>query len=350
MERKQKDKRKVLLVLPLLVLPFMALAFYAMGGGTGTNRIENSNSNGINASLPDASFKKEDPKDKMGIYDMAGKDTSKSENSIQNLADRLGFNSSGETQTKEINLKLEALNKEINRPVTNGTKDSYGSTNSQTQSIKGDVDRLEMLMKSMQSDKGSDPEMEQLNKTLQSIMDIQHPERVREKYINQVGDSPDSLFKAIPAIIVDNRKAVQGATIKLRLLDSVKLNGQIIPKGQFIFGICNIANQRLLLDVKTIRLGNRIVPVDLSVYSLDGIRGIEAPEALLTDAINGGSDDAVRNIQLMGLDQSMGVQIAGAGIEATKNLFSKKVRRIKVKLKANHPILLRNNKPNQSIN
>ncbi|MCY1532126.1 hypothetical protein D9M68_673770 [compost metagenome] len=142
---------------------------------------------------------------------------------------------------------------------------------------------------------------------------------------------------------------VQGSTIKLRLLDSVKLNGQIIPKGQSIYGICNIANQRLLLDVKTIRLGNRIVPVDLSVYSLDGIRGIEAPEALLTDAINGGSDDAVRNIQLLGLDQSMGAQLAGAGIEATKNLFSKKVKRIKVKLKAEYPILLRNNKPNQSI-
>lgn len=342
MERKQKDKRKVLLLLPLLVLPFMALAFYALDGGKGSGQSQLRANGGINTSLPNASFKKEDPKDKMGIYDLTKSDTGSSENGIENLASRFGFDQKEDLQTEQINQKLEALNREISKPAPK-VNTASSPTNQQANGMKNDVDRLEMLMKSMQSEKSSDPEMEQLNTMLQSIMDIQHPERVREKYINQVADSPDSLFRAIPAVIVDNQRVVQGATIKLRMLDSVKLNGQLFPKGQLIYGICNIANQRLLLDVKTIRLGNRIVPVDLSVYSLDGIRGIEAPEALLTDAINGGSDDAVRNIQLLGLDQSMGAQLAGAGIEATKNLFSKKVRRIKVKLKANHPILLRNN-------
>jgi hypothetical protein len=346
MERKQKDKRKALLALPLLLIPFMALAFYAMGGGTGNNQLVLANK-GINATLPDAAFKTEDPTDKLGVYNLKGKDTST--NQIADVVDRLGFSTDQDQQTDQIKQKLQELDKEINRPAENSIKTGSNRTNSQSESMKGDVERLEMLMKSMQSGKGSDPEMEQLNAMLQSIMDIQHPERVREKYINQIIDSPDSLFKAIPAIVVDNQRVVQGTTIKLQLLDSVKLNGQVIPKGQLIYGICNIANQRLLLDVKTIRLGNRIVPVDLTIYSLDGIRGIEAPEALLTDAINGGSDDAVRNLQFMTLDQSMGAQIAGAGIETAKNLFSKKVRRIKVKLKANHPILLRNNKPNQSI-
>lgn len=346
MERKQKDKRKVLLVLPLLVLPFMALAFYSLGGGNGSTQ-PISASKGINATLPDAAFKTDDPTDKLGIYNLKGNDTA--ENDIAGVANRLGFNLTGDdTQTEQINQKLEALNQEISKPPTKIIKNT-NTAGQQSSGMKNDVERLEMLMRSMQSGKSSDPEMEQLSTMLQSIMDIQHPERVREKYLKQIVDSPDSLFKAIPAIVVDNQKVVQGTTIKLRLLDSVKLNGQVIPKGHLIYGICNIANQRLLLDVKTIRLGNRIVPVDLSVYSLDGIRGIEAPEALLTDAINGGSDDAVRNLQFMTLDQSMGAQIAGAGIETAKNLFSKKVKRIKVKLKANHPILLRNNKPNQSI-
>ncbi len=346
MERKEKDKRKVLLVIPLLILPFLALAFYAMGGGTG-NIPSVTASKGINSSLPNATFKSVDPSDKLSIYNLKRNDTA--ENDIAGVANRLGFNPTNEdSQTDQISQKLEALNREISKPSTKSTNTS-GTASQHSNGMKNDVDRLEMLMRSMQSGKGSDPEMDQLNSVLQSIMDVQHPERVREKYINQVADSPDSLFKAIPAIVVDNQRVVQGSTIKLRLLDSVKLNGQMIPKGQLIYGLCNIANQRLLLDVKTIRLGNRIVPVDLSVYSLDGIRGIEAPEALLTDAINGGSDDAVRNIQLLGLDQSMGAQIAGAGIETAKNLFSKKVKRIKVKLKANHPILLRNNKPNQSI-
>jgi hypothetical protein len=55
------------------------------------------------------------------------------------------------------------------------------------------------------------------------------------------------------------------------------------------------------------------------------------------------ADNALQNMQFMGMDQSLGVQAAGAGIDAAKSLFSKKVRRIKVKLKGGYPLLLRDN-------
>lgn len=144
---------------------------------------------------------------------------------------------------------------------------------------------------------------------------------------------------------MDNQKAIQGATIKLRLQDSLVINGQVIPKGHDIFGICRITNQRLLLDIKNIRLGTSIIPVDLSIYSLDGMPGVYAPEAELADAAGSGADDAVRSIGMSGMDQTIATQVAGAGIDAAKSLFSKKIKRIKVKLEAGHPVLLRNNKP-----
>lgn len=64
----------------------------------------------------------------------------------------------------------------------------------------------------------------------------------------------------------------------LRLLDSIVLNGQTIPKGHLIYGICDLVNQRLILDIKNIRIGNSIVPVDLSVFDMDGMKGINVPE------------------------------------------------------------------------
>ncbi len=343
--KKRFEKRKVLLLVPLFVIPFLALAFYAMGGGKG---LPDENpalaGRGINTELPDASFKNEEAKDKFGLYEQAGRDSLGAGNGIKAVADRLGFGQENR-QTEEIDRKLEALNREIGRPTEPAGHTATTPVRTPQTGMKSDVDRLEALMKTMQSGKGEDPEMAQLNGLMQNIIDLQHPELVQQRYQKQRSLSPDSQFRAIPAIIVNNQKAVQGATIKLRLQDSIRINGVSIPKGHELFGTCRITNQRLLLDIRNIRMGTSIIPVDLSVYSLDGMEGIYAPEAMLGDALGSGAENAVRGVSLIGLDGSLATQVAGAGIDAAKSLVSKKVGRIKVKLQAGRTVLLRNNKP-----
>jgi len=51
-------------------------------------------------------------------------------------------------------------------------------------------------------------------------------------------------------------------------------------------------------------------------------------------------------MELMSMDESMGAQAATAGINAAKGLFSKKIKRVKGKLKGGHQLLLRVNKNN----
>lgn len=342
----KKDKRKVLLFLPLLVVPLMALTFYAMGGGRGKIGTSKSNA-GINTSLPDASFTTDTPKTKADYYDRSSRNSA-DENDIEQLAGQLGFGADGKSgtvshdQTQKINEKLEAINREIGRPDDLPAKQAP-TVKPQSPSIKSDVDRLEALMKTMQENKSEDPEMAQLNSMMQNILDIQHPERILERQRFQQSLFPDSQFRATPAVIVATQKVVQGATVKIRLQDSLRINGMLIPKGHELFGACRITNQRLLVDIKNIRLGTSIIPVNLSVYSLDGMVGINAPEAVLTDALNGGTDNAVRSIGFGGFDNSVGMQVAGAGIDAARQLISKRVRKIKVKLKDGQKILLRDN-------
>ncbi len=341
MKAKQRDKRKILLVLPLIVLPFLALAFYAAGGGKGYRELE-SLPKGINVELPDASFKKEEPNNKLEFYQQAERDSAGNyNNAIEDVAGRLGFVTDAESSSaSQINQKLIELDREIRKPIT---PNQYEQSPRQTSSMKHDIDRMERLMAAMQENNTEDPELTQLNGMLQNILDIQHPQRVQERYNQKLAMNPDSQFKAIPATIVDNQKAVQGATIKLKLQDSILIKGYRIPKGHLLFGICRITNQRLLLNITNIRLGSSIIPVDLTVYSLDGMAGIEAPEAMLTDAVNHGASDAVRSMQFLGFNQSMEAQIAGAGIGAAKSLFNRKVKTVKVKLKSGYPVLLRNN-------
>lgn len=343
-KQKIKDKRKILLVLPLLILPFLALAFNAMGGGRGIKNPSEKNA-GINSALPNASFGKEKPTDKMGIYQESQRDSAKGGSGhLQEVASRLGFSAQQTADpTKDIDLKLEQLNAQINAPAEAKILPSSRERNIRLPGMSTDVDRLEKLMSSMQGSSSEDPEMKQLNGMLEKVLDIQHPERVRDAYIRQVNTAPEERFAAIPAEVAAKQTLIQGAVLKLVLSDTLTINGVLIPKGHEIFGLCNLTNQRLLVDIKTIRLAKNIIPVDLSIYSLDGIKGIAAPDAIVDNAISGGADDAVRSLQLLRMDQSVGVQAAGAGIDAANGLFSKKVRRVKMKVKAGFPVLLRNN-------
>lgn len=350
MGTQEKNKQKLLLALPLLVLPFLALAFYALGGGKGDVSAQEQNVKpGINTSLPDAHFKKEGPQDKLSLYEQAGRDLPNQPDSLPESIIGQGFTSATNTpdpDEQRIHEKLAQINQEINRPVQPQT--SKSQSDAPNASMSSDVDRLEQLMQSMQEENPQDPEMEQLSGMLDKILAIQNPDLVPQKTVKPISISPDSQFRAIPALIVDDQRAAQGATVKLRLQDTITLNGQLIPEGHYIFGTCRITNQRLLLDIQNIRLGTSIIPVDLSVYSLDGMVGIDAPEVLLADAAANVADNAVRSMGMYGIDQSLTAQVAGAGIDAAKDLFSKKIKRIRVKLKAGQPVLLRNNTVRQT--
>ncbi|WP_316736762.1 conjugative transposon protein TraM [Pedobacter aquatilis] len=341
MERKLKDKRIVLLVLPLIILPFLALGFYALDGGKGPGSLQVSS--GINPALPSAKFKKDDPVDKMGFYESSTKD------SLKKLGDRAFSGSPVKTTGTEVDLKSREIDdrlKRITAELENTQQDSKivkTGLSRDAGGMKGDVDRLELLMKTMQAPKGEDEELRQLTNLMEKIVQVQNPQTVKPVAGITEPANNDVLFAAIPALVLDKQVLQQGSSMQVKLLDSLNINGIIIPSGTMLFGLCQLTNQRLLLDIKTIRLDNKIIPVDLTLYGLDGIKGIFAPDAVVAGALNSGTDNAIRGMNVISMDGSMGAQVAGAGIDAAKNLFSKKVKRVKVKVKSGLPVLLRNN-------
>ncbi|MEZ2338788.1 conjugative transposon protein TraM [Mucilaginibacter sp. RCC_168] len=345
-QNKRVDKRTMFLFLLLPVLLFGALIFYALGGGKKASA-GTAATKGINTELPGAQFKKTEPTDKMDIYNRADRDSVHSgSNAIADVAGRLSFNPDNDPQTKQIQSKLAAIHQQISAPVAptiTGYAPAPQAANQQDMSK--DVARLEALMKTMQqNNSGEDPEMKQLNSMMDKILQIQDPELVKQTLKKDVPVVSDSLFKAIPAVIARDQKVSEGAVVELRLMDTITMNGQVIPKGHLIYGLASISNQRLNLEIKNIGLGTAIIPVNLTVFDkTDAMIGINAPEAELSGAVGTGSSNALQSMQFLSMDQSLGVQAAGAGIEAAKGMFSKKIRRIKVKLKTGYPLLLRDN-------
>lgn len=334
--KKVRDKRKVLLIMPLVLWPLMALAFYALGGGRASSTDGDLAARGMNLVMPDASLKSETAFDKMGVYAGAVQDTSSSDLG-GGLSSGLGFKGDQDERALEIDAKLAALNKEVNAPALPLVEVKPRVANGLGNGMKDDVERLELLMNSMKQDKQQDPEMEQMNGLLEKILEIQNPGKLQQRVVLE------SKFSAITAVVSGNQKVTQGGTVKLKLMDSVDIAGIMLPKGHLLFGSSRIVSQRLLLDIKNIRLDNQIIPVNLSVYSLDGMAGIDAPDAVFGNAVGMGAENAMGGISVYGMEGISG-QVAGAGIDAAKSLFAKKVRVVKVKLKDNLPVLLRVNK------
>lgn len=342
----------MLLVMPVFVLLFSALGFYALGGGhNGETAQTTAKNHGINTVLPSAQLQKDGAANKLTMYEQAKRDSlaAKSHSAAGAFAalgwDTAKFNKpSGSAEANEVKIqeRLAAINQQISQPPQPVKQMTALPDNKQSEQLK----QMERLLKEKQSEVNTpDPQMTQLSTMLDKIKEIQNPGLVSERLKKEIADKkPDSAFKAIPAIIDGNQKVLTGGVVKLLLADTLRINGMLLKKGQALSGSCAVTNQRLLLEIKNVRLGTSIIPVNLTVFSLDGMAGIAAPEAEIGEAAGQGANGALESMQFLSADYSLGTQAATAGISAAKNLLGKKVRRIKVKLHGGQQVLLKVNK------
>jgi conjugative transposon TraM protein len=407
-------QRKMMLVLPILVIPFITMAFWALGGGQGnTNSSLAENKQGLNLQLPDANLKDDKNADKLAFYNEADKDSLKREEHLRNdpyykdsilgsqhsilsdtgnllstSANYSGLNSSPYKQSTDANerriyQKINEINKQINQPETSAvltnTANQIPDGNEQ---FVNEVDRLQGMMQQMNDNPQSDPEMEQLNGTLEKILDIQHPDRVKEKLKEKSLKNKEQVFiiskqavknnislldtikskqhsenkfygleketnseeqNTIEAVVHQTQTLVNGAVVKMRLLNDIYLNGSLVPKGNFVFGIAELNDERLEIKVNSIRNNNSLFPVKLEVFDMDGLPGIYIPGAISRDVAKQSADNSLQLMELTSVDPSFKAQAAATGINAAKTLLSRKVKQVKVLVKTGYKILLRDN-------
>ena len=287
--------------------------------------------------------------------------------------------------------KLDQLNAALNQPPAIAPKQKEQFRPATAGVSSTDVDRLEGMMKTMTQKDGEDPELKQLSGMLEKILDIQHPERVQEKikqtselnkgivYAVSAKGNPDqvsffandqkggnsleqnlqgqfastgffslddpilntNVLNALTAVVNETQVLVNGSTVKLRLTTDIFINGVMIPKDNFLYGMSSLKGDRLTIDINSIQYQNSIFPVRLSIYDIDGLEGIYIPGAISRDVAKESADRAAQSFGMSTFDTSIGAQAAGAGIEAARSLIGKKVKLIKVTVKAGYQVLLR---------
>lgn len=405
-------QRKMMLVLPVLVLPFVTMAFWALGGdkGDGSNNISANNS-GLNLQLPNANLKDDKNADKLSFYNEADADSLKREELLRNdpyykdsilskqdalLTDtsfqisssplysglnQSPYNKSADASEQKIYQKINEINKQLNQADTETRFSNYtNQTAGGNEQFSTEVDRLQDMMQQMNGSPDADPEMDQLNGTLEKILDIQHPDRVKEKLKEKSLKNKEQVFimskqpvknnislldtnknkkpaenkfygveedkdsdeqNTVEAVVHQTQTLVNGAIVKMRLLNDIYLSGSLIPKGNFVFGTAELNDERLEININSIRNNNSLFTVKLEVYDMDGLPGIYIPGAISRDVAKQSADNSLQLMELTSMDPSFKAQAAATGINAAKSLLSKKVKQVKVLVKAGYKVLLR---------
>ena len=398
-------KRKMLLVLPALVLPFITLAFWALGGGSVNQSQKPVTSAGLNLQLPKAHLKDDKSENKLSFYEQADEDSIKLGKEINNdpflkvegnkdtsffhltpASPNSSYNPLPGEDYKDPNeekvyQKLAQLNEQLNTSNIKNNSNEVKSSEATSSVNNEDAERLDHLTANMNKKDSveADPEMNQLNSMMDKILDIQHPERVKEKLQEKNIENKENIFpvnkepivssvslldtsvkqqdsngffgledennfkeqNAIEAVVHENQTLVNGSVIKLRLLNDISINGNIIPKDNFVFGIVSLSGERLQVEVSSIRVGHSLFPVKLIAYDMDGLPGIYIPGAITRDVAKQSLDNATQMMEISSLDPTVGAQATTAGIDAVKTLLSKKMKLVKVTVKAGYKVLLK---------
>ena len=147
----------------------------------------------------------------------------------------------------------------------------------------------------------------------------------------QVDGKPTTPKTSIADILVevDGDQVVKtGYRLKMRLLDTARINGIKFPKNLPVYGFISFQPNRALIEIKNIAH----YPVKLKAYDLqDGSEGIYVENNIRADATKEVISDIIQDINVTGVPQVGGL----------KQLFQRDNRKVKVLVTNNYKLILK---------
>ncbi|WP_324756198.1 conjugative transposon protein TraM [Sphingobacterium thalpophilum] len=150
---------------------------------------------------------------------------------------------------------------------------------------------------------------------------------------------------SIKACVHDAQTVVGETGVRLRLLEPARTPQRTIPQGTIVTANAKFQGGRLQLRITSIELEGNIIPVDITIYDLDGQQGLYVPYSPEMNALTemAGNMSQTGGTSVM-LTQNAGQQVAAdlsrGVVQGISGYFAKKVRTPKVTLKAGHQVFL----------
>ena len=160
-----------------------------------------------------------------------------------------------------------------------------------------------------------------------------------------IGRTLPSGRNTIAACVHGTQTVSDGQVLRIRLLEPMAVDDRLIPQGTVLTGGTRIQGERMDILVETVEYKGTLFPVELEVYDADGQQGILVPNSMEYDAareIAAGMGTSMGSS--INISTDAGAQIAsdvGKGvIQGVSQYVEKKMRAVKITLKAGHRLLL----------
>ena len=376
-------------VMPLLALPFLLLFVYVGAQFTKEDTSKKDKPKELSLSLGetrdsimtkndayDAFFKKDDNRTMLGGLD-------KEEDSLLSYEDQLSLD-----QKRKID-SLKAVSSRQNQHASKGGNSSY--YNPKQQNEDKDFKRSSEIIRMLNDKSYGKQDNEQLSENTKS--GNQNAQQDPVKYLKQQMLVMDSLEKArdpeyqakllaehklkanrekmdeflnstfnvgksginsgfnafyrknensfIKAVIDENNKGFLGSRIRFRLLEDIFVGNRKIEKGSILYGqISGFSMQRVDLKIVSVFTKGEILPVNLSIYDIDGLKGLYVPESVFRDMIREMGSNSVQGTQMDMGGQGFFTSIGSKLFTSTSKSIANLIKTNKAKLKYNSYVFL----------
>ena len=165
-----------------------------------------------------------------------------------------------------------------------------------------------------------------------------------------VGEAPaETSRNTIKACVHGDQTITSGQSVRLRLLEPMRVGKYVLPRNTLITGEGCIKGERLDIEILQVEHNGTIIPVELTVHDNDGQAGIFIPGSMEASAAKEMAANLGQNLgtSISITNQSAGDQLlseVGRGaIQGVSQYISKKMREEKVHLKSGYTLMLYQN-------
>lgn len=183
-----------------------------------------------------------------------------------------------------------------------------------------------------------------------SVMIARMVQSVGGGFNTAVGAAPmQNTRNTIKACVHGDQTIISGQSVRLRLLEDMRVGKYVLPRNTLITGEGSIKGERLDIEILQVEYNGTIIPVELTVHDNDGQAGIFIPGSMEVSAAKEMAANLGQNLgtSISITNQSAGDQLlseVGRGaIQGVSQYISKKMREEKVHLKSGYTLMLYQN-------
>lgn len=183
-----------------------------------------------------------------------------------------------------------------------------------------------------------------------SVMIARLSQSVGGGFHTAVGEaSQQTARNTIKACVHGDQTITSGQSVRLRLLEAMRVGKYVLPRNTLITGEGSIKGERLDIEILQVEHNGTIIPVELTVHDNDGQAGIFIPGSMEASAAKEMAANLGQNLgtSISITNQSAGDQLlseVGRGaIQGVSQYISKKMREEKVHLKSGYTLMLYQN-------